>query len=221
MQSLMPAKHRCGCFSQQSSSFLYGLRREAPSTQRVLLERLLNILSRAAAHKSKNPQRLWADSERPEWWTEVTDLKWKNPREHPKDNKETLKKKIEVLERELTKRKLMSEDLKAELEAHRDSKKVDLELKSDFEAVIAKASGLHYMLNKVSTKMEQSRSISDKIATYIRETRDCLDQCLKRINSMYHQVEAREKRKSSLWEQMGVSKRQRSEVPEDLSLIHI
>ena len=215
MQSLMPAKHRCGCFSQQSSSFLYGLRREAPSTQRVLLERLLNILSRAAAHKSKNPQRLWADSERPEWWTEVTDLKWKNPREHPKDNKETLKKKIEVLERELTNRKLMNEDLKAELEAHRGSKKVDLELKSDFEAVIAKASGLHYMLDKVSTKMEQSRSISDKIATYIRETRDCLDQCLTRISSMYQQVEAREKRKSSLWEQMGVSKRQRSEVPED------
>ena len=215
MQSLMPAKHRCECFSQKSSSFLYGLRREAPSTQRVLLERLLNILSRAAAHKSKNPQRLWVESERPGWWTEVTDLKWKNPREHPKDNKETLKKKIAVLERELTQRKLMSEDLKAELEAHRGSKKVDLELKSDFEAIIAKTSGLHYMLDKVSIKMEQLRGISDKIATYIRETRTCLDHCLARINSMYQQVEAREKRKSSLWEQMGVSKRQRSEVPDD------
>lgn len=216
MQTLMPSKHRCTCFSQQSSSFLYGLRREAPSTQRVLLERLLNVLSRVAAHKSKNPQRLWADSERPDWWTKVTDLKWKNPREHPKDNKETLKKKIEVLERELERRHLMTEDLKSELAAHRESKKVDLELKSDFEAVIAKASGLHYMLDKVSNKMGQSRVISDKIATYISETKACLDQCVIRINGMFQQVEAREKRKSSLWETMGVSKRQRSELFEDL-----
>ncbi|KAL8625628.1 hypothetical protein ACOMHN_043903 [Nucella lapillus] len=204
---------------EQSGSFLYGLRRDTPSTERVLLERLLNILSRAAAaNKSRNPQRLWAQSERPEWWTQVTDLPWKNPREHPKDNKETLKKKIEVLKTELRKRDIMTKELEEELEIHRGSKKIDLELKSDFEAVISKASGLHYMLDKVSSKMGQSRIISDKMATYIKETKHCLDRVHKRINTMYDQVQAREDRKSDLWTTMGVSKHQQPLARDDLVL---
>lgn len=202
------AKHRCSCFSTESSSFLYGLRREAPSTERVLLERLLNVLSRAAVNKtsSGNPQRLWSETEKPDWWDAVCRHKWKNPREHPKDNKPVLKEKIEILEKELPPRNLMTPELNNELELHKNSKKVDLELKSDFEAVIAKASGLHFMLDKVANKMGQSKVISEKIATYIKETKLCLDRCHKTITSMHDKVEQGEKRRSSLWAHMGVSK---------------
>lgn len=212
---LKSSKHRCSCYSQQSGSLLYGLRRDTPSTDRVLHERLLNILSRAAAHKSKNPQRLWAESERPKWWIDVTDLPWKNPREHPKDNKDTLKKKIEILEQQLKARGMMTKELEEELTIHRGSKKIDLELKSDFEAVISKASGLHFMLDKVSSKMGQSRIISDKMATYISETKSCIDKVHGVISAMFEQVQAREERKSGLWASMGVSKQQQQTVTRD------
>ncbi|XP_076440038.1 uncharacterized protein LOC143279777 [Babylonia areolata] len=218
MLTLKSSKHRCKCYSQQSGSFLYGLRRDAPSTERVLLERLLNILSRAAAHRGKNPQRLWAESERPHWWTGVTDLRWKNPREHPKDNKDTLKKKIEILEKELKKRGLMTKGLEEELEIHHGGKKTDLELKSDFEAIITKASGLHFMLDKVSSKMGRSPILSDKMATYISETKSCVDKIHVMISAMYQHVQAREEKKSDLWAQMGVSKHQRPVLTDDLQM---
>lgn len=208
----MPAKHRCSCFSEESSSFLYGLRREAPSTERVLLERLLNVLSRAAANKkSNNPQRLWAESERPEWWPGVTLLCWKNPREHPKDNKKTLKEKIAILETQLKQRELMSKELEEELEAQKNGKKVDLELKSDFEAVIAKASGLHFMLNKVKTKMGDSKPMSDRISKYVTETQACMEKCLQVIEGFHKKVEAREQHRQNLWDRMGVSKAERGQ----------
>ncbi|KAK7485324.1 hypothetical protein BaRGS_00023423 [Batillaria attramentaria] len=207
MEKSKPAKHRCNCFSEESSSFLYGLRREGPSTERVVLERLLNVLSRAAVETPKNPQRLW--SEEPDWWKECTKLPWKNPREHPKDKKDTLKQKIEILEKQLRERGLMTPAIEQELELSKSGKKADLELKSDFEAVIAKASGLHYMVNQVYDKMSKAHVFSDKIAVYVRETKSCLEQCLTSVSKLFQRVESREKRKQSLWDKMGVSQSKR------------
>lgn len=215
------SKHRCKCYSVESSSFLYGLRREGPSTERVVLERLLNVLSRAAATNNKNPQRLWAKSEQPEWWEHCTKLQWKNPREHPKDKKDTLRQKIAILERELKQRGLITPAMEEELELWRNSKKSDLELKSDFEAVIAKASGLHYMVDQVFAKIDKARVLTDKIAQFIRETNVCLEACVKKLNKMFERVQLREERKQSLWEKHGVSKTDLIRPSSDDTLLHI
>nr|KAG5698354.1 hypothetical protein BaRGS_010940 [Batillaria attramentaria] len=168
---------------------------------------------RAAAKAHSNPQRLW--SEEPDWWKECTQLLWKNPREHPKDKKEILKKKIEILEKQLRERGLMTSAIEQELELSKSSKKADLELKSDFEAVIAKASGLHYMVDQVYAKMEKTRVFSDKIADYILEIKSCLDMCVSRMEQMHEKVDAREKRKKALWEHFGVSKTKRTRISEE------
>nr|KAG5698355.1 hypothetical protein BaRGS_010941 [Batillaria attramentaria] len=162
---------------------------------------------RTASRSEKNGTRLW--SEEPDWWKECTKLPWKNPREHPKDKKDTLKQKIEILEKQLRERGLMTPAIEQELELSKSGKKADLELKSDFEAVIAKASGLHYMVNQVYDKMSKAHVFSDKIAVYVRETKSCLEQCLTSVSKLFQRVESREKRKQSLWDKMGVSQSKR------------
>ena len=105
---------------------------------------------------------------------------------------------------------MMTSELEEELTIHRGGKKVDLELKSDFEAVMAKCSGLHFMLSKVNAKLGDIRILTDKNAAYIRNTKACLEKSIGVVNLMFKRVEAHEERRSSLWASMGVSKEQRT-----------
>ncbi|PVD23199.1 hypothetical protein C0Q70_16462 [Pomacea canaliculata] len=204
----MARKNRCNCFDEEINAVLTGLRREGPSTERSILERLVNLLSRAAVKDrgEVNPQKVWTKELEPVWWKEFTDLRWKNPREHPKDRKDDLKKKVNILHNRLTELGGMTTVLEEEFQLATNSNKADIELKSDFEAIIAKVSGLHFMLENVSKKLKAAKDFTEKIAHYVRKISSCFEKCQLVVQETTLIVEAKDKKKDQLWQSMGVER---------------